>query len=269
MRATKRNPAPDGSPGVSGSLPGEAWGWDEEREEESDPSRWAVSWSDLMMVMFVLFVVLFATTKPEPVPTVPPPRVEATRSVGAAEHTAAPAATPVTRVERHAVEPMPEAYVRRRPDPVYRGSLAATAEIDPSRVDVRREADHSIRLRLGGPLLFETGSADLGAPATSLLDRLVPVIAANDRPISVEGHSDDAPIASERYPTNWELSAARAAAVVRYLIDRGDLDPARFRAVGRSSHVPRSAAEAPDAQARNRRVEIIIAAPAAASRIAR
>ena len=78
-------------------------------------------------------------------------------------------------------------------------------------------------------------------------------------PIEVVGHTDNFPIHSDQFPTNWELSAARAAAVVRHLIRRSDLAPARFTIEGRSMHAPAVPNTSLENKARNRRVEIIIA----------
>ena len=82
-----------------------------------------------------------------------------------------------------------------------------------------------------------------------------------DCKIHVSGHTDNVPIAPHnryKYPSNWELSAARAAAVVRFLIDQSDLAPENLEAVGHSFFKPIAANDTPENRAQNRRVEIVI-----------
>jgi len=120
-------------------------------------------------------------------------------------------------------------------------------------------------IRLRGSVLFELGSAQLGQRAKPLLDRLARVMHSMPYKIAVQGHTDNIPISSQVYPSNWELSAARAAGVVRYLISAG-VPPSRLEAAGYAETRPRvpnldGAGESiPANQALNRRVEIIFLA---------
>jgi chemotaxis protein MotB len=113
---------------------------------------------------------------------------------------------------------------------------------------------------LRGAVFFELGEADLGPKARSFLGPLAALLARTERPLRVVGHTDSYPIHSEQFPTNWELSAARAAAVARFLIRQGPLDPARFSIVGRSMYEPSLPNTTPGNKALNRRVEVVIAA---------
>ena len=88
------------------------------------------------------------------------------------------------------------------------------------------------------------------------------LVAGTDRPLRVVGHTDNFPIHSEQFPTNWELSAARAAAVARYLIREGRIEPSRFTIAGRSRYEPVAPNTSPGNKALNRRVELVIAAAA-------
>jgi chemotaxis protein MotB len=75
----------------------------------------------------------------------------------------------------------------------------------------------------------------------------------------VEGHTDDVPIKSAAFPSNWELSAARAIAVVRFLQDQG-VDPAKLAAAGYGEYQPIAGNDTPEGRAQNRRIEITLAA---------
>ena len=105
---------------------------------------------------------------------------------------------------------------------------------------------------------FETGSADLSPAAQQAIGRLAGSLRQVDNPVLIEGHTDDVPIHSGRYRSNWDLSTARATAVVQWLIEREGFEPARLSAAGYAEFHPRVPNESPAARARNRRVDIVI-----------
>ncbi|MFZ4718680.1 MAG: OmpA family protein [Ilumatobacteraceae bacterium] len=107
-------------------------------------------------------------------------------------------------------------------------------------------------------VLFQSGRAELEQEGMALLDVVAEQIRSNDFEYSVEGHTDSRPISTARYPSNWELSGARAASVLRYLVDRHGFDPARVHVGGYGDTRPIAEGDTPEAQAKNRRVEIVI-----------
>lgn len=125
-----------------------------------------------------------------------------------------------------------------------------------------REGDN-IRLRLSSQFLFGSGDDDISVEGQKLLVSLATVLngpAANFN-ICVEGHTDSAPVGRlrrERFPTNWELSAGRATAAVRYLQEKGKIDPARLSALGLSSTRPIDTDDSKEAAAKNRRIEFLL-----------
>ena len=106
-------------------------------------------------------------------------------------------------------------------------------------------------------LLFDESSTILKPGGTQVLDRLARLLAQNDYAVSVEGHTDDLPIHTERFPSNWELSTARAAAVTRYFIERG-IAPSRLTATGYADTRPLAANDSASGRARNRRVTMVV-----------
>lgn len=117
--------------------------------------------------------------------------------------------------------------------------------------------ERGIRVTLVDSVAFAPGSVELGSPAREIL-RAVAEVAASAPAVEVEGHTDDVPISTPAYPSNWELSAARAAAVVRFLIDQpGALPPDRYVAVGYGEFRPRAPNDIPDGRARNRRITVL------------
>ena len=107
-------------------------------------------------------------------------------------------------------------------------------------------------------VLFQAGRAELAPEGMTLLDVVATQIRSSDFDLAVEGHSDARPISTARYPSNWELSTARATTVLRYLVDRHGFDPARLSASGFADTRPIVDGDSPDAQSRNRRVEIVV-----------
>lgn len=106
--------------------------------------------------------------------------------------------------------------------------------------------------------LFESGKADLRPSSRSILDSLALELKGLPNQLRVEGHTDSRPISTDRYPSNWELSAARASAVVRYLIDKEGFSPLKLSAVGYGEYRPRASNSTPQGMAKNRRVDIVV-----------
>ncbi len=107
-------------------------------------------------------------------------------------------------------------------------------------------------------ILFEPGSASLKVEGIDVLKQLEDLINDFDNELVVEGYTDDVPESSARFPTNWELSTARAVSVVRYLIDEENVDPERLSAVGYGEHRPMVPNDSVENRASNRRVNILI-----------
>ncbi|HMJ01620.1 MAG TPA: flagellar motor protein MotB, partial [Conexibacter sp.] len=107
-------------------------------------------------------------------------------------------------------------------------------------------------------VLFDSGLADLKAAGMPLLTQIGTLLAVEARhPILVEGHTDDVPISTARFASNWELSTARASQVVRYLIGR-NVPARRFGAAGYADLHPLSTNGTDGGRARNRRVEVVL-----------
>lgn len=121
-------------------------------------------------------------------------------------------------------------------------------------------ADDGITIRLAEGLLFTSGQAELTAEGLLLLEELEDFLLLFEGQISVEGHTDSFPIRSDRFASNWELSAARAIAVVQFLAE-GALSADRLRAVGYAATQPLERNITEEGRAANRRVEMILQTP--------
>ena len=113
-------------------------------------------------------------------------------------------------------------------------------------------------------ILFDSGLAEVKAEGRKVLAQIGSALNdVEDKNIRIEGHTDNIPISGElknRYPTNWELSTARATAVARYLQDVAKIDPARLAAAGYGEYRPIAANDTPENRALNRRIEIVLVA---------
>jgi chemotaxis protein MotB len=119
-----------------------------------------------------------------------------------------------------------------------------------------------IVIRLADNLLFPSASADIRTEALPLLDIVAAAVSDIGNELRIEGHTDSIPIVTERYATNWELSSARATAVLRRLEEAG-VEPARMHAAGWAEFQPVADNSTPEGRALNRRADIVVLYPAA------
>jgi len=107
-------------------------------------------------------------------------------------------------------------------------------------------------------VLFDLGSADLRPEGRAILDGMSGALAQLPNDISIEGHTDDLPISGGPFPSNWELSTARATTVLRYLVDAHHLPPNRLSAAGYADQRPLVPNDSPEHRSANRRVEVVV-----------
>ncbi|MDD5007443.1 MAG: flagellar motor protein MotB [Syntrophorhabdaceae bacterium] len=118
--------------------------------------------------------------------------------------------------------------------------------------------ERGIVIRILDKAFFDEGRADLKERARKALGRIMPVMRKVDNHIRIEGHTDDVPIKTSEFKSNWELSVRRATEVVRYFVEKHDFPPQRISAVGYAEYRPIVANDTPDNRAMNRRIEIIL-----------
>lgn len=115
-----------------------------------------------------------------------------------------------------------------------------------------------LQIELKDSILFSSGSADISEQARKIFDEIAAILGSYSNPVQVEGFTDNVPINSAKYPTNWELSTARASAIVKHLAARG-VAPERLSAVGYGEYQPVAPNDSEQGRAQNRRVTIMIA----------
>ncbi|MEY8172553.1 OmpA/MotB family protein [Burkholderia multivorans] len=208
---------------------------DDDDAEGTQSGRWLISYADLITTLMVLFLALYVL------------QLAKVNALDARERTRARLDDAAART----AEPQAPARVP-----------AWVAQLDALKAGGRIslvKAPHGIEIGIDAGILFHVGDAHLLPDALPVLERIAQALgphATGD--ILVEGHTDSVPIANAKYESNWELSSARAGAVVRYLAERG-IAPHRLAAVGRADTQPLVAGDDASSRARNRRVTIFVA----------
>ncbi len=135
------------------------------------------------------------------------------------------------------------------------------AEVEQGQVTITKLADR-LSVSMVDRILFPSGEAEISTAGLKVLQRVGNVLKnAEKKVIRVEGHTDNIPISgklADRFPTNWELSTARASNVVRFLQEKVTIDPARLEAVGLSEFHPVAGNKTPQGRSQNRRIEIAL-----------
>jgi chemotaxis protein MotB len=119
------------------------------------------------------------------------------------------------------------------------------------------ETSRGVTVEINDSVLFAPGQARLEAPSVSALAAVAALLAENEYPVTIEGHTDNIPIRTAQFPSNWELSAMRATTVLRLFADVG-VDPNKLTAIGYGEQRPVEDNETVEGRARNRRVSILI-----------
>ena len=214
--------------------------------------RWLVSYADLVTLLLALFTTLYAAST-----------IDA-QKLGPISSSLREAfdAPPIAAADGHDLGRIvtPTAVVGGQPNreelPVRLArDLADALRLD--RVTMHRDA-RGLILSLPEEAAFPTGRADITPEAEELIGRIAAAVAQEANAIRIEGHTDDVPIRTSRFTSNWELSTARASAVVEHLVTRAGLSPKRLSAAGYGEFHPRVPNDTPQNRARNRRIDIVI-----------
>jgi chemotaxis protein MotB len=232
------------------------------QEEHENHERWLVSYADFITLLFAFFVVMYSMS-----------------SVNEGKYKIlSDSLTGVFNQPDRAIKPIPVGDERPRttePDralvdedePVGQAadSLQSIADsmrqafaglIDAKQLKVSGN-ELWIEIELSSSLLFPSGDALPNNAAFDLVAEIAKILAPYENPVHVEGFTDNLPIKTAQYPTNWELSAARAASIVRMLAMDG-VNPGRLASVGYGEFQPVADNATADGRARNRRVVLVV-----------
>jgi len=229
--------------------------------------RWLVSYADFITLLFAFFTTMYAISSVDAMKL-----SEVVSSMQLAFATGSPAVVragpgPGTGGIPHRLmlpTPPPGAG-RRAPPSEPAGELPErlTRQLEPQRraglVDLAEDPrGFVVSIREAGS--FATGRADLSPAIREVLDEVARALAPMPNLVRVEGHTDNVPIHTEQYRSNWELSTARATNVVAFLLDQG-VPPERLSAAGYAEFRPRQPNDTSEQRAGNRRIDIVVLDP--------
>ena len=228
------------------------------REEPAGHERWLVSYADFITLLFAFFVVMYSIS-----------------SVNEGKYRIlSDAMEGIFNQPEKSIKPIPIGDERLRgteDGPEGTGTGEQQEPLQQIAESIREEFsgllgegqlhmranEMWLELELSSSLLFPVADAIPQPEAFDLIEKVAQILAPYYNPIQVEGFTDNLPIHSAAYPTNWELSAARAASVVRMLAMDG-VAPERLAAVGYGEHQPIADNDSAEGRAKNRRVVLII-----------
>ncbi len=257
-------------------------------EEKPGIPAWVVTFADLMSLLMCFFVLLlsfseidaqkfkqiagelskaFGVQREVPALEIP----QGTSPIFDTFSPAPPEPTVVNEIKQTTTDQQPELQTLKSPDEqavqeaVQDKMDASTARIlevlEPAIIDGRinvSQEQRRIVIRIEEKGSFPSGSAQLTWEFEGLLLDMAEVLADMPGDLAIEGHTDDVPIRTDRFYSNWDLSAARAAAVANVLLAREQVSPDRLRVTGLADTEPRVPNSSDDNRAKNRRVEIVI-----------
>jgi chemotaxis protein MotB len=222
--------------------------------------RWLVSYADLMTLLFAFFTVMYgiSTVDADKLGPAASSFQTAFSSNSVVEPIASDRGTSLSPsspvVAADAIMPTPASNLG---DVRQRLSVELADAIGSGRLEIVDDP-RGLVLSLPVEATFATGSADVQRDALTLIGRLAATVGPLGNALRIEGHTDDVPIRTARYGSNWELSTARASAVVAFLIGDGKIEPARLSAAGYGEFHPRVPNDSAGNRARNRRVDIVV-----------
>lgn len=223
--------------------------------EEKSGAGWLTTFNDLVTLLMVFFVLLFTMATTD-VAKLKQFQFSVMKGLGVLEKGEG---APIGVIESFGDKGWNKGAIRGKMIPEGGESIEDYIEaLKPFEgTEVRFRGKDQV-MSLDGTALFESGSADISPDAFPVLNELIKIIKAHWCRVRVEGHTDNVPIFTEIFDSNWELSAARAVNIVKYFIEEGNIAPERLSAVGYGELRPLAPNDTPEHRARNRRVEIVL-----------
>lgn len=253
---------------------------EKKHSEEEGGEAWLLPYSDLMTLLLAVFIVLFAVSKVDQKKAedisnafkgmfesssgvmsegegsvIPrePNGLDEIKSETAENNTEATNSVSQEELEnflgKYEVDNLQE--LQTRLDAIFEHE--ELSELVSTNVDLR-----GLVITLNNAIIFNSGSAEIKSEYESSLIKIADIIRLVDNHIRVEGHTDNRPINTILYPSNWELSTARAAGVVRLFIEKGQISPERVVAVGYGEYKPVADNSTEAGREKNRRIDIIV-----------
>lgn len=234
-------------------------------KEHENHDRWLISYADFITLLFAFFVVMYAISSVN----------ESKYQMFSASLTSAFGKQIVkseATVSTNEQDVLLKSLVDRRNAKLAEQQQEAMQDITKNINQVMNalvtngqvsvmQTNRGVAIEINASALFNQGDVVLQGGAINILAEVAKVLEQVDLAIEVEGHTDDIPIKTQKFPSNWELSSARASSVVRLFIEQG-LKSRNLKAIGSAANHPVTSNDTADGRARNRRITVTILSPA-------
>ena len=243
-------------------------------KEKDMGERWLLTYADLITLLMAFFMIMYGLSQmdkakfnqmanslasvfpasrsafiPVPLPKAGGQKGKEPTTVMRKQPDKPPSAlAPQTGVEKTDIERLGEQFRELAKQEGLESTVTVSASPNGKRLTVR----------LSESLLFAAGNSMLTPEAQSLIDKIADIIRKANKPVRVEGHTDNVPIHTAQFQSNWELSTARASSVIRYMVDQLGFSPEILSASGYGEYRPIAPNDTSENRAKNRRVEFVI-----------
>ena len=239
-------------------------------EEHENLERWLVSYADFITLLFAFFVTMYASSRVDEqkmgsaveslqralgaVIAVPVP----SRQAGVFHDYANPVQVtivPIGAPHGKEVEKLAQEVKKKIEGPQGKGGKKAGAQAYQVSLLVQ---ERGLVIRISDQFFFHTGEAAIRPEVRPFLKAIGQTLQDMDNSIRIEGHTDNVPINTVQFPSNWELSTARATTIIRYFLTNFQFDPQKLSAAGYGEYRPVAANDTPEGRDQNRRVDVVI-----------
>lgn len=240
------------------------------QDEHDNHERWLVSYADFITLLFAFFVVMYAlsTVNEGKYRILSDSMSSAFRNVPINTSSPLPVmlTPPIPVMQKPSSASRAQEGVKQKQRDKMRNVAKEILEVMAPLIEQGKvrviETSRGVTIEINDSILFAPGQALLQPPLIKAMGAIANVLAPTDFPITIEGHTDNVPISTPQFPSNWELSAVRATTVLRLFSDSG-VAPDRLTAIGYADTRPVEPNLLADGRARNRRVTILIDAAVA------
>jgi len=227
-------------------------------DEHDNLERWLITYSDLITLLLAFFIMMYTFSRQDA------QKYQEVSEYLRAIFSGGPAilragTTPESKVI--IPPPKPKSEIEEIAKQLEKEIQGMAEAADPEHKISVLTDERGIVIRIMDRAFFDEGRAELKDRAKSALMKIAPTIKASNNQIRIEGHTDNVPIRTTEFKSNWELSVRRATEVVRNLIEKYDFPPERISATGYAEYRPVASNETEEGRALNRRIEIILLRP--------
>ena len=217
--------------------------------EHENLERWLISYADFITLMFAFFVVMWSMRTDNPPSK---PVIEGIKRAFNAFGEKSSAQETIV-----AIQAVGASQAIFTVEPMYQSIVDAMKKSGVKGVSVHK-VDRGVVIRIPDEALFQPGEAVISENFKATLYKTGTILKDMPNNFQIEGHTDNIPIKTSNYPSNWELSVARATAIMHYLVDVVGLPPQRFAVAGYSEYQPIASNDTLEGRSKNRRVDIVV-----------